>query len=416
MFDRLFTQAAARARHRAGPLAAERLAFLTHLADQGTSPGPLRSAAGYLLVVTALLHLAERPGEVIRRDEIKRTSLRWANRRARKFGWKGGRDARTRFHLYSTRWLRFLGRLEQSSTPPSPHADTLAAFADYMLRERNFSPATVRGRSWFAERFLDHLAARGASLHEVTIVQIDDLCRHLLRHGELSRTTVRTYTEQLRAFLRYAELQGWCRRGLASAVQSPRAFTQASLPVGPSWEDVRRLLATTAGDRPADIRDRAMLLLLAVYGLRSGEVRRLLLDGFDWERELLIVVCPKTRRTRTYPLCRPVGDAVLRYLKEVRPQTARRELFLSLKAPARPLADLWPVVVKRLRPLGVSIPHHGPQALRHACATHLLAQGLSLKEIGDHLGHLDPETTRIYAKVDLSGLRQVADLDLGGLL
>ena len=67
-------------------------------------------------------------------------------------------------------------------------------------------------------------------------------------------------------------------------------------------------------------------------------------------------------------------------------------------------------------PLGASIPHHGPHALRHACATHLLAQGLSLKEIGDHLGHCDPDTTRIYAKVDLPGLRQVAaDFDLGGL-
>ena len=221
MFDRLFTQAAARARHRAGPLAAERLAFLTHLADQGTSPGSLRSAAGYLLVVTALLHLAERPGEVIRRDEIKRTSLRWANRRARKFGWKGGRDATTRFHLYSTRWLRFLGRLEQSSTPPSPHADTLAAFADYMLRERNFSPATVRGRSWFAERFLDHLAARGASLHEVTIVQIDDLFRRLLSRGDLSRAAIGLITEKLLAFLRYAECERLVPQGLGVGGPAP---------------------------------------------------------------------------------------------------------------------------------------------------------------------------------------------------
>jgi site-specific recombinase XerD len=63
----------------------------------------------------------------------------------------------------------------------------------------------------------------------------------------------------------------------------------------------------------------------------------------------------------------------------------------------------------------VLIPHHGPHALRHACATRLLAQGLSLKEIGDHLGHRQPDTTRIYAKVDLVGLRSVAEFDLGGL-
>jgi integrase/recombinase XerD len=68
-----------------------------------------------------------------------------------------------------------------------------------------------------------------------------------------------------------------------------------------------------------------------------------------------------------------------------------------------------------LRPLNSSTRHQGPHSLRHACATHLLAQGLSLKEIGDHLGHRDPESTAVYAKVDFVGLRQVAEFDLGGV-
>jgi site-specific recombinase XerD len=59
--------------------------------------------------------------------------------------------------------------------------------------------------------------------------------------------------------------------------------------------------------------------------------------------------------------------------------------------------------------------HHGPHALRHACAMHLVAKGLSLKEIGDHLGHCSSSATRIYAKVNLPELRLVADIDLGGL-
>ena len=78
--------------------------------------------------------------------------------------------------------------------------------------------------------------------------------------------------------------------------------------------------------------------------------------------------------------------------------------------------SLWELVHKRLQSLHVSLPHYGPHILRHACATRLLAAGLSLKEIGDQLGHTDPNTTRIYAKVDLVGLRQVADFDLGGVL
>lgn len=87
-------------------------------------------------------------------------------------------------------------------------------------------------------------------------------------------------------------------------------------------------------------------------------------------------------------------------------------------APFRPLSrgGLGQVVYRRLHALGVTLPHYGPHALRHACATHLLAQGLSLKEVGDHLGHQSPQTTRIYAKVDLAGLRTVGDFELEGLL
>jgi integrase len=176
------------------------------------------------------------------------------------------------------------------------------------------------------------------------------------------------------------------------------------------------MLAMTEGNRPADIRDRGVLMLLAIYGLRASEVRHLCLGDLDWECERIRVACPKTWRVRTYPLIRSVGDAIVRYLREVRPQTSRRELFLTLLPPIRPLRHLWDLVGKRLRKVGSTSPRCGPHSLRHACATHLLAENFSLKEIGDLLGHQLPNTTRIYAKVDLVGLRQVADFELGGLL
>jgi len=189
------------------------------------------------------------------------------------------------------------------------------------------------------------------------------------------------------------------------------------LPVGPSWEDVQRLLAATSGDSPSEIRDRAILLLLAVYGLRSAELRGLQLEDLHWEQELLSITRPKQRKKQLYPLSESVGEAILRYLKEVRPRARYREVFLTVQAPIQPLSasGLWHVVGRRLRALGASVRQFGPHSLRHACATRLLAQDFSMKEIGDHLGHQSPETTRVYAKVDLAGLRRVADFDLGGL-
>jgi site-specific recombinase XerD len=399
MFERLFTRAPTLARHRAGPLLEERLAFLSYRAERGYSAHTLRCDAARLLVIANSLGLANRPGESFTREEI--------NRKA---------STRCAFRSLATAWLQFLGRFQQEPATASPFTEKLKAFADFMEHERGLSPATIRGRCWFIPRFLDRLSITGSSFQAITPILLDKALQEMVSQGRYARVTIQVWTSHLRAFFRYAERRGWCRKGLAACIRGPRVFAQASLPTGPSWDDVRRLLAMTEGNRRADVRDRAILMLLAVYGLRAGEVEQLRLEDFDWERELLSVACSKTRQRRTYPLSQPVGDAVLRYLKEVRPRTAHRQVFLSLYAPVRPLRGLWPIVASRLRSVDATLPHHGPHALRHACATRLLARGLSLKEIGDHLGHVDPDTTRIYAKVDLVGLRQVADLDLGGLL
>ena len=133
---------------------------------------------------------------------------------------------------------------------------------------------------------------------------------------------------------------------------------------------------------------------------------------------LIVVARPKQRRAQEYPLVHSVGEAIVRYLQQVRPRCARREIFLTLKAPFRPLSAgaLYHLVSSRLSELSIQSQRRGPHSLRHACAGHLLAEGLSLKEIGDHLGHRSAYATRIYAKVDLVGLREVANFELGGLV
>jgi len=113
-----------------------------------------------------------------------------------------------------------------------------------------------------------------------------------------------------------------------------------------------------------------------------------------------------------------MGTALLRYLQEVRPRCDRREVFLTLRAPLRRLSAgaLHHLTRTRLAQVGYIGQHYGPHTLRHACAAHLVACDLSLKEIGDHLGHCSPYATRIYAKVDIQGLREVARFDVGELL
>ena len=400
MFDQLFKRPVAVARYRSGPLLKERLAFLTHLADEGYTRKSLQNNARDLLAIAHTLVLADRHRKALTLAEVKR---KMANQR--------------RLYPLAMRWLQFMGRLERRPAPLTPWAKKVKAFADYMTHEAGLSPVTIYGRCWWVRRFFERLRVKDGSLHEITPQRLDTAFQKLLEPGGYPRETIQTCADALRAFFRFAESRGWCRKGLAASIRNPRVFSHASLPLGPSWDDVQRLLAMTEGDKPSNIRARPILMLLAIYGLRRGEVGRLRLDDFDWEHEVFRVVCSKTRRVRTFPLTRSVGDAILRYLQEVRPRSSHREVFLSLHAPFRPVcASLGEMVCDRLRSLHVSLPHCGSHALRHACAARLLAAGLSLKHIGDQLGHTDPRSTRIYAKVDLAGLRQVADFDMGGVL
>jgi integrase/recombinase XerD len=418
MFEQLFERPHALARQRNGPVAEDRLRYLAHCAEQQMARRTLRGIAIYILIVAKALRLVDRPGELIARTEIEAEADRWANRQPRPPAMRSVRLAWLRFTGHATRWLTFLGRLQPSAEAPRPYAEYVVQFVADMLGERGLSPRTAEYRSRTISEFLALIDEAGLRLETLTVAQVDELLARKVRDQGYARVTIQTYASTLRAFFRYAEGRGWCRTGLAVAVMAPRVFPYEVLPAGVPWDDLNRAIAAADGDRPVDIRDRALLMLLAVYGLRAGEVVGLHLEDFDWRVELLTIPRGKPGKPRTYPLCRPVGDAVLRYLREVRPRSARREAFLTLRAPLRPLTRgaLGQLVSRRLHALGVTLPHYGPHALRHACATHLLERGLSLKEIGDHLGHQSPETTRIYAKVDLAGLRAVGDFNLEGLL
>ena len=113
-----------------------------------------------------------------------------------------------------------------------------------------------------------------------------------------------------------------------------------------------------------------------------------------------------------------VGDAILRYLRKARPRCSHRALFITIDAPFRPLSaqGVRTMVRRRLTEQGVQLKRCGAHCLRHACAGQLLDAGFTLKQIADHLGHRSMNTTRIYTKIDLHGLRQAAEFDIGGLL
>jgi site-specific recombinase XerD len=366
-----------------------------------------------------LLVIAERiditMGETIDSPVIEAAADRWAHEQRGRQRVQVLQWSQKLFVQAATNWLRFLGRLE-SRPKIVPFADLLADFAAYQRDERGLSPVAIRGQGWHVEKFLGWLGEQNRSFDDVSLEDVDAF---LAGNGKRrwGRVSVSTSAKALRAFFRHAAARGWCAASIAAGIDGPRLFQHEGLPVGPPWPDVQRLIASTGGDSAREIRDRAILMLLATYGFRSGEVCSLCLEDVNWESEIVSISRPKQRRAQEYPLVSEVGEAILCYLQQVRPRCARREMFLTFKAPFRRLSQgaLYRLVSTRLGALGIHVPRRGPHSLRHACAGRLVAEGFSLKEIGDHLGHRSAEATRIYAKVDLIGLREVANFDMGGL-
>ena len=377
MFEELFGKASDVVFHKIAPYAVERQQFLEHCREQGFARTYLKRMAGILL--TAAIDLQARGGLDVDQASLDAAATRIEKIRSDAGFAPGARGCSRAFLRITTRWLLFAGHLQEPAPRRRPYTAMLDDFAQWMGEERGLSPRTLTGRGWHLGKFLDWLHEHGRRVSDLGLRDLDAYLQHLHAKG-LSRVTIRVHTSA-------------------------------------SWDEVRRLIEDAASDDPVDVRDRAILLLFAVYGLRAGEVASLRLEDIDWEHDRLTVRRSKPRRSQVYPLVPAVGQAVIRYLSEARPRCSFRELFLKTIAPVGPMSStsLYHVVAPRIKRLGIQAPRRGPHVLRHACAGRLLARGLSLKEIGDHLGHRSPDSTRIYAKVDLQGLREVAAFDLGGL-
>jgi site-specific recombinase XerD len=364
MFEDLFVYPKVLARHRAGPSANAREQFLAHCARYGAARGTLLGLANELLVVAERLDVGS--GKTISPADVETAADSWTRYQRRRGRAHSRRWPRLRFIQVATAWLRFLGCLEERSAEPNAFAGQVDDFIAYLRDERGLSTSSLHARRWHVECFLQTSLKSNGSIAQVTAEDIDKFLSLKGKQG-WCRVSVATSVTALRSFFRFAEMRQWCSPGIASTIDGPRLFKEEGLPAGPIWDDVQRLLTTTSGTDPRNLRDRAILMLLAIYGLRSGEVRKLRLLDLDWTREVIRIERSKQRRTQDYPLVSSVGDAILQYLQHARPPCTHRELFVTLRAPFRSLSSsaMYDVVRSRIETLGIQVPRRGPHCLRH---------------------------------------------------
>lgn len=286
-------------------------------------------------------------------------------------------------------------------------APLLADYARFLRDHRGFAESTVHSYLDYVGRLCRALGAAGTTAWDAVAPAL--LYAHLHNQARtLGIACLRKTQSAWRDFFRFLRLTGRATRDLTGLLVRFQTYSQASLPRTVTEADLRRLFDDVAGSSPAQIRDRAVLVLLAAYGLRTGEAVRLTLDDLHWRGGRFLVRGRKNGRDLVLPLLPPVARALADYLQRARPPgTPFRQVFLAT-FPPHPYArgsDLGKVLHRRLARLGLDFP---PHALRHTLASRLINGDCPPEWIRILLGHASIDSTRIYAKIDLAHLREVA--------
>jgi site-specific recombinase XerD len=414
VIEHIFVFESSRIRQREAPLFKEREQYLSHMMDQGVSKLRLRSVASMLLHVVRLMQLDRL--RMIDLAEIQEAGLRWESDLLPIIKRGRGLKSHKSFEWTAIKWLRFHNQINHPLVPRESTDLIVDQFATFLKVTRGLSPETIRGFESRSRQFLGWLQGHDRPLSTVSLSDIDSFIE-FKRNGGCRPRTIASICAALRAFFRFAEIQGWNNSRIARGIQSPRVPRYDVVPRGPKWRDVRRMLNHDFGLSRAELRAAAIISLCSIYALRSIEVINLSVKDFDWASETLTIRRAKTGRIQQFPIQFEVGEKILRYLQFGRPRCSCRRVFVTLRPPHKqlPSSGLWTIVARRMRSLGISSENFGAHALRHSCATQLLQRGSSLRDIADFLGHRDMNSVSIYAKHDVRSLKQVAAFSLAGV-
>ncbi len=297
----------------------------------------------------------------------------------------------------------------RSKRVKTPFFEQVPGFFPYLREERGLRESSILHYGHYLRLF-------EAYLKQIEFGNLADLTpavlsAFLIQEGRsLSKSSVTGLCSSLRVFLRFIHREGGTEIDLSGVIESPRKYQLSNLPRSISWGDVRKMLEVVDRRSILGKRDYAILLLLLTYGLRACEVANLRLNDIDWKRERLLISERKAGHNTAYPLSTVVGEAIVDYLKNGRPETSERHIFFRVMAPKVPLRSkaISVRVTHYLHKAGIKVGRPGSHTLRHTCVQRLVDAEFSFKAIGDYVGHASPSSTQVYTKISVETLREVA--------
>jgi site-specific recombinase XerD len=310
------------------------------------------------------------------------------------------------------RYLNATGRIETGAVQETPTASPAKVLSDeyasFLYNVRGCAASTISSHRLASRCFLDHLEASGIALCSI---HPRDIEAYVTQAGKrLCRASLQHEIGAVRGLLRFLATDGRVRTGLDRQIDTPRLYRLEQWPRALPWDVVTALLKTI--DRKSDmgLRDYAMFLLIATYGLRASEVVAISLEDIRWRQGSLRIHQRKTSSPLELPLTNEVSAALVKHLQRTPPTARYRKVFLRMRAP---IGLLKPTAITEAfqalaRKSGLEIPFNGPHCLRHSLAVQLLRNGTPLKTIGDILGHRSAESTSVYLRLATGDLREVS--------
>lgn len=310
-----------------------------------------------------------------------------------------------------TRFLKERDLLKPSPTPELNTKDIhLSTFGSHLLNDCGYTSDTIQRQVHIACDFLDWLNFEKDN-DRLKFMKPSDIEGFLRQEGKrMGRVALQKVTSTLRNFFRFLAEGGFIPSGLDLQIDTPRVYRQENLPRALPWTTVQAFLRSIDRSTAIGKRDYAIFSLMTTYGLRACDIVALKLEDIKWRSQYIQIHQTKTATALSLPLTHEVGSAIYEYLKEMPRDGRFRQVFLRQRAPAGPLKSTAVISAFQTwsKKSGLDIPFKGTHCLRHSYALHLLRLGLSLKAIGDILGHKSIESTEVYIRLNTEDLRKVA--------
>jgi integrase/recombinase XerD len=277
-------------------------------------------------------------------------------------------------------------------------------------KERNYADATILCNNNILHKFLAFLKERDILTSSSITPEI--ITEFLGCYVSNKPKYVATVLYVLRNYLTLLHNNGFIEVDLVAFLPHVRILRNAFIPHSWDTNDIKKLLESIDRGCQKGKRDYAIFLMVTRLGIRVSDIRSLELSSLNWSRRTISLTVQKTKKPIELPLLDDIGWAIIDYIKNGRPKTKCTRVFIRHRAPYDAVGDnecFYRELHRYMQVAGIVAPagiHCGLHSLRSTLAKKMLETGVPLPVISETLGHSNINTTSIYLKIDLIGLKK----------